>query len=411
MTNQPLSIDAYAEILGKDEIDEIKLFAGQLSGVRVQQVNSTGLGGGVAEILSRLIPIWNELGVDVKWTVMEGSQSFFKVTKAFHNALHGERIKFSDRMKKIYRETSRKNLSKIDLDCDFIIIHDPQPLGLSKARKDGKSKWIWRCHIDVARADRAVWGFLRPYMEPFDAVLFHLPEYAKDLHVDQYLVPPAIDPLSEKNRKLSKREIDGVMDRFGIDREKPIILQVSRFDRLKDPVGVIQAFKMVRRDFDCQLVLLGGQAADDPEGKVVLSEVLRKAEGVPDIHVLEMPLPNDLEVNAFQRAAKVVVQKSLREGFGLVVAEAMLKGKPIVGTNVGGIRRQVIHGVTGFLVETVEGTAFRIRQLLSDSWLAERMGEAGKEYVKSNYLLPHYLKKWMLVLLAQRYPERGVVEL
>jgi|DewCreStandDraft_1066081.scaffolds.fasta_scaffold02847_2 trehalose synthase len=403
-----IRLDEYAPLVGAGEIAEIRALAACLGSVSLQHINSTSQGGGVAEILSWLVPLMQDVGIDARWTVIEGPTEFFEVTKAFHNALHGMSVEITPEMFALFREVGEQNLSKVDGQADFVVVHDPQPLGLIAAkRQGGATKWIWRCHIDLSEADLRVWGFLRTYVERFDAAVFHLPEYAKELPLDQFILPPAIDPLSEKNRELAPSEVQTVLERFGIDPEKPIVLQVSRFDRLKDPLGVLEAFRLVRRSHECQLILVGGSAADDPESAQVLAEVREKAEKLPDVHILDLPPTSHREVNAFQRAATVVVQKSIREGFGLVVTEAMWKGKPVVGSAVGGIRRQIIHGVTGFLVHTVEGTAFRIRQLLSHPELAAQMGWAAREYVRTNFLLTRYLKNWLLVLLTVKHPWRG----
>ncbi len=404
-----IRLDDYVPIVGSAEIQEIRALAECVGPVSIQHINSTATGGGVAEILSWVVALMKDLGFKVKWTVIDGPPTFFEVTKAFHNALHGARISVTPEMFEVFTEVSKHNLRKVDRRADFIIVHDPQPVGLIVARKNQGTRWIWRCHIDLSEADARVWGFLRTYVERFDAAVFHLPEYAKELLIDQFIIPPAIDPLSDKNRELSPSEIDQVINRFGIDPGKPIILQVSRFDRLKDPLGVIEAYRMVKHWHDCQLVLAGGSAADDPESGRVLAEVRERAADLRDVHILDLPPTSHVEINALQRAATVVVQKSVKEGFGLVVTEAMWKGKPVVGGAVGGIRRQIIHGSTGFLVHTVEGTAFRVRQLLSHPEMAAQMGRAAREYVRTNFLVTQYLKNWLLLLLAVRKPWKGLM--
>ncbi|RKY83003.1 glycosyl transferase family 1 [candidate division KSB1 bacterium] len=404
-------LNDYIKILGREEIKEIKKFGDYLSGCSIQHINSTRVGGGVAEILENLIPLMREVGLSAKWSVLEGTQEFYNVTKAFHNALHGQDIEITPEMFDIYIENNKRNYKLIDNDEDFIVLHDPQPLSLIEKRKKNKTKWVWRCHIDLSEADIRLWGMLRMYVEKADGAVFHLPEYAKGLYIDQYIIPPAIDPLSDKNRELPDEVINETIEKFNIDKNRPIILQVSRFDRLKDPVGVIEVFKIVKRWHNCQLVLAGGAASDDPEGEKVLNEVRERSEGDPDIHILNLPPDSHIEINALQRAATIVLQKSVREGFGLVVTEAMWKGKPVIGGAVGGIQRQIIHGETGFLTQTIEGTAFRVRQLLGNPGLANRLGRQGKEYVRSNFLLPTYLKNWILLLLSLKHPERGIINL
>jgi trehalose synthase len=406
-----VSLSDYDRVVGREEIDEIRRLAGFLKGARVQHVNSTAVGGGVAEILARLVPLMCDVGIDARWDVFQGNPEFYKVTKAFHNALHGTEERITPEMFRTFQDATDKNLGLLAKECDYFAIHDPQPIGLVNLRKDTKGKWVWRCHIDVADADVVVWGFLRPFVDRFDAAIFHLPDYAKELAIPQLLLTPAIDPLHEKNMELPQEEIDKTLERYQVDPRRPVILQVSRFDRLKDPVGVLQAYRIARRMVDCQLVLAGGSASDDPEGMQVLAEVRAAAGDDPDVHILDLPPDAHRTINALQRGATVIVQKSLREGFGLVVTEAMWKGKPMIGGAVGGIRRQIIHGSTGYLVSSVEGCAFRIRQLLGNPALAKRMGENAHEHVRINYLTPTYLKNWMLTLLALKYGDQPVTHL
>jgi trehalose synthase len=401
----------YEPVVGADEIGEIQRLASLLHGARVQHVNSTAIGGGVAELLARLVPLMRDLGLDAHWDVFEGNTEFFKVTKAFHNALHGAGEQIVPEMFRVFQETTDLNLGMVRKDADFVAIHDPQPVGLVQRRGDTRAKWVWRCHIDLSEADVSVWGFLRPFVERYDGAVFHLPDFAKELFIPQFLATPAIDPLHEKNIDLSPEELEAALRRFGIEPRRPLVLQVSRFDRLKDPVGVIQAWRLAQRMVDCQLVLAGGAAPDDPESQQVLAEVRKAAQGDPDVHVLDLPPNAHRTINALQRAATVVVQKSIREGFGLVVTEAMWKGKPVVGSDVGGIRKQVLHGATGFLVSSVEGCAFRIRQLLGNPGLARRLGENAREHVRQSYLMPTYLKNWLLVLLALRQGREPLVQL
>ncbi len=402
-------LDHYTPIVGKVEIDEIKLLAKHLRGVKVHHINSTKEGGGVAEILNRMVPLMQSLGIVASWDAIEGNSDFFNVTKMIHNALHGQEIDFRPEYGDILLETNLKNKSILEKEADITVIHDPQPLPLISLRdKKERPFWLWRCHIDLSEADYHFWGALRKYVEEFDGAIFHMPEYTKGLSIPQYIVPPAIDPLSDKNRELSKAEVTEMVSNLGIDPQKPYILQVSRFDRFKDPVGVIAAFKLVQQSQDAQLVLAGGGAADDPEGAAVLQEVNEAANGDPDIHILDLPPTSHVEINALQRGARIIVQKSLREGFGLVVTEAMWKGKPVVGGATGGIRTQIIHNTTGFLVHTIEGTAFRIRQLLANPGLADRLGATAKEFARSNFLLPSYLKAWLLLLLTKQHQHEKI---
>ncbi|HEV2299072.1 MAG TPA: glycosyltransferase [Candidatus Acidoferrales bacterium] len=399
--SSPLAhIDDYGEIIGDSEIRELRIFAKQLDGPRVKMVNSTSVGGGVAEILNRLVPLLSELGVPTRWEVITAGNQFFAVTKAFHNALHGAAYEGHADWFDIFLATNEENRRRMQFDEDLIVIHDPQPITLVEARDGSKGKWIWRCHIDLSHPSPEVWEFLRPFVERFDASVFSSPAFTQGLKIPQYLVFPTIDPLAEKNRELEPEFIGRVLDKFGIDVKRPILTQISRFDRLKDPVGVIRAYQIVRKHMDCQLVLAGGGAADDPEGAVVLDEVKEAANGDADIHILDLPPWSHLEINALQRASTIVIQKSLREGFGLTVSEALWKMRPVVASAVGGIPSQVLHKLTGMLVHSVEGAAYQIRFLLSNPDFARKLGENGREHVKENFLITHNLKRYMLLFLS-----------
>lgn len=389
----------YAVVIGEGEIEELRTLAKPLVGRSVEMVNSTAVGGGVAEMLNRLVPLAEELGLAIRWEVMTGGEDFFEVTKAFHNALHGQPYHADPKHFEIYRAYNEQNLKRIPLDAEFIEIHDPQPAAFIESREDSKNHWIWRCHIDLSHPNRSVWDFLEPYVAKYDGAIFSSPKFARQLPIPQYLLYPAIDPLSEKNEDLAPEFIASVLERYGIDATRPFLTQISRFDRLKDPVGVIRAYRIVKRYFDCQLVLAGGPASDDPEASVVLKEVKAAAEGDADIRVLELPAWAPLEVNALQRAATIVIQKSLREGFGLTVSEALWKKKPVVASAVGGIPTQVIHKHTGLLSHSVEGTAYQIRFLLSHPEIATRLGEQGHEHVKENFLITQNLKRYLTLFL------------
>lgn len=393
-------IDDYAAVVGQSEIGALRTFARQLQGHRVKMVNSTAVGGGVAEILNRLVPLLDELGLATRWEVITGGNQFFAVTKGFHNALHGAPYEGDNDWFDIFRATNEENRHRMHFDEDVIVIHDPQPVALINARDGAKGRWIWRCHIDLSHPSQEVWDFLRPYVERYDASVFSAPAFTQGLAIPQYLVSPTIDPLADKNRDLEPEFIRDVVERFGIDSKRPILTQISRFDRLKDPVGVIQAYKMVYRHNDCQLVLAGGGASDDPEGEAVLNEVKEAAAGNPDIHILSLPPWSHVEINALQRASTIVIQKSLREGFGLTVSEALWKKKPVVASAVGGIPSQVLHKLTGMLVHSVDGAAYQIRFLLSNPDFARRLGENGHEQVKENFLITHNLMRYMLLFLS-----------
>jgi trehalose synthase len=394
------ALDKYVALLGGAEIEELRALAAPLEGATIQMVNSTAVGGGVAELLARLLPLMRELGLEPRWEVMDGGPDFFEVTKAFHNALHGRSCNITPRDYEIFVEYNRRNRENLPIDAKFMVIHDPQPAGLIDARtKKDSQHWIWRCHIDLSRPDPGVWNFLEPYVARYDGAIFSSPEFSRQLPIAQYLFYPSIDPLSDKNRELEEDFIEDVVAGFGIDGRRPILTQISRFDRLKDPVGVVRAYRIVKRYYDCQLVLAGGGASDDPEGSAVFEETRQEANGDPDIHLLELPAASPLEVNALQRASTIVIQKSLREGFGLTVAEALWKKKPVVASAVGGIPSQVIHKHTGLLAHSVEGTAYQIRYLLSHPQIARRLGEQGHDHVRENFLVTGNLRRYLTLFL------------
>ena len=393
-------LEDYAALLGGGEIEELRALAKPLRGRSMEMINSTAVGGGVAEILNRLIPLAEELGLNIKWNVMSGGEDFFHVTKAFHNALHGAPYHASAKDFEVFLAYNERNRTNLPLDAEFVVIHDPQPAALIETRQAGSNHWVWRCHIDLSRPNRFVWEFLEQFVSRYDGALFSSPEFSRQLPIPQYLFYPAIDPLSEKNRSLEPEFISEVLARYQIDPQRPILTQISRFDRLKDPLGVIRAYRIVKRYFDCQLVLAGGGAADDPEGAAVLKEVRREAGNDPDIRVIELPTWAPFEVNALQSASTVVIQKSLREGFGLTVSEALWKKKPVVASAVGGIPIQIIHKHTGLLAHSVEGTAYQIRFLLSHPEIASKLGEHGHQHVKENFLITQKLKRYLTLFLV-----------
>jgi trehalose synthase len=395
-----IPLDDYAALLGEGEIDELRVLAKPLRGRSIEMINSTAVGGGVAEILNRLLPLAEELELNMRWDVMTGGDDFYGVTKSFHNALHGAPYHAEAKDFEIFLACNERNRARLPLDAEFMIIHDPQPAALIEGRKKNGNHWAWRCHIDLSHPNRLVWDFLEKFVARYDAAMFSSPEFSRALPIPQYLFYPAIDPLSEKNRELESGFVARTLAQYQIDPHRPILTQISRFDRLKDPVGVIRAYRIVKRYFDCQLVLAGGGASDDPEGAVVLKEVQHEANGEADIHIIELPAWAPLEVNALQRASTIVIQKSLREGFGLTVSEALWKKKPVVASAVGGIPVQIIHKHTGLLAHSVEGTAYQIRFLLSHPEIAAKLGEHGHEHVKENFLITQKLKRYMTLFLA-----------
>lgn len=390
-------ISDYAGVVGESVIRELYILAERLGGCTVQNISSTAEGGGVAEILHRMLPLLNELGVPTAWDVIKGGEHFFQVTKKFHNALHGRKVEFTREDWDIFAETTEFNIKIINIVGDIVYIHDPQPIGLVKQRQETGKKWIWRCHVDFSSPDPKVWKFLKEFIEQYDVSVFSAPQFSKPLKTRQVLISPSIDPLSPKNRELERSEIEGVLARFNIDPELLIMTQISRFDYLKDPVGVIEAYRLVKKNIDCQLILAGGGATDDPEGEAVLAQVREAAGDDPNIHVILLPPASDLEINALQRASAVVLQKSLREGFGLTVAEALWKAKPVVASAVGGIPLQIAHKYSGLLSHTIEGTAFWVKQILQNPEFGERLGRNGKEHIKNNFLITKHIREYLLL--------------
>jgi len=349
----------------------------------------------VAEILQRMIPILQGLGINAKWEVISADEEFYETTKKIHNALQGNIETITAEMWQHHFEINKKNAESFDLDADAVLIHDPQPGPLVEFRKRGV--WIWRCHIDVSNPFKDVYKYLGRYTTKYDAVIFSVARFAQALPIDKFIITPSIDPLSEKNIDMTQEEVNSTVEKFNIPLDRPMILQVSRFDKFKDPAGVIKAYRMVKKYNNCILVLAGSPATDDPEGTEVLNEVKEFAYDDPDIYILLLPPFSDRQINALQRAATVVLQKSLKEGFGLTVSEAMWKGKPVIGGAAGGIPLQIVHGVTGFLVHSVEGTAFRIRQILNNPEMAKKMGEKGKEHVRQNFLITRQVRDYLSV--------------
>jgi trehalose synthase len=390
-------LDDYRDVVPKGTVEFLRYMAGRVRGKRILHINSTKLGGGVAEMLTSQLPLLQDLGLDAQWETILGNEAFFNVTKSLHNALQGQDQHLSQQMLKTYLEVNRENAQRLSFDAHYVVIHDPQPAALVKSRR-AQSKWIWRCHIDISRPQWNVWSVLKRFVVNYDAAIFSLPRFGQRLSIPQFLFFPSIDPLSDKNRDLSPREQSQILSRLNVPTDKPMLLQVSRFDRFKDPLGVIQTYRLIKKHHDLQLVLAGGGASDDPEGETVLSEVREAARDDPDIHILLLPPDANLEINALQRAATIVLQKSLREGFGLTVAEAMWKGKPVIGGSAGGISVQLVYGVTGFTVNSVEGAAFRIHHLLDNPDVMTKIGENAKEYVRQNFLVTRHLGDWLALM-------------
>lgn len=404
------SIKDYAQVVGKEVIDELYLIADKLKGKKIQNINSTSSGGGVAEILSRMIPLMKDLGLDVSWDLIEADNKFFKITKNIHNALHGLTVNIKEKDYQYFLEVNKANKHKIAQDSDIIYIHDPQPIALIDKNIDQNKKWLWRCHVDFSKPEKSVWEFLKTFIKRYDAAVFSAPAFAHLLSCRQILISPSIDPLSDKNRYLEQTEIDFVLEKYGIDKQKPIITQISRFDYLKDPLGVIKSYQLVKKYIDCQLILAGGGAGDDPQTAEVLKEAENLASRDKDVFVLYLPGQSNLEINALQRASTVILQKSLKEGFGLTVCEALWKQKPVIASAVGGIPMQIAHKYSGILTYTTEGTAYWIKQLMQEPEYAKRLGAHGRQHVANNFLITRHIQDYLLLFLSL-YNKSDVVDL
>ncbi len=403
VTLRKLLLKDYTEIVGENEIHEIQTLAEKLAGKSVVHVNSTSFGGGVSEILRRLVPLMKDVGINAEWKVIKGDKEFFDVTKTFHNALQGKEIELTENMKKVYLRYNELNANLLDLDYDYVVIHDPQPLAIINYSPERKGKWIWRCHIDLSQPNEEFWSFLEPFLANFDAFIFSLKKYVKSplekRNVD--IISPSIDPLSDKNKPLPENLVLSTLEKYDVDADRPILTQVARFDPWKDPLGVIDVYRKVKKKMPkVQLLLITSMALDDPEGWTYYERTVRHAGEDYDIHLLTDLLGvGDLEVNAFQRASDEAMLKSLREGFGLTVSEALWKEVPVVGGNVGGIPLQIINGKTGFLVNTVEEAVEKTLYLLKHPKAAEEMGKKGKEHVKENFLITRHLKDYLKLFL------------
>lgn len=391
-------LEKYRPITGIEEEAEIRQLADRVNGASILHVNSTRSGGGVAEILKSLIPLANSLGLRASWEVITASPRFFDITKSIHNALQGMNLPLTREMKDTYMKVNQSYADTLTIDQDVVMIHDPQPAPLIRYTKKGKAKWIWRCHIDLSQPNSDYWLLVRQFVERYDALIFSIEDFVKrDLRNSRlYIMSPCIDPLSEKNKEVSEKQIIGIARRLGIDRELPIITQVSRFDPWKDPLGVIDVYRIIRRSIPkLQLLMVGGSAQDDPEGEIWRKKVLEYAGKDIDRGVHLLTDLTDLEVNALQRTSDVIVQKSIREGFGLTVAEALWKGIPVVATNVGGIPLQVIDGVTGYLIGSTQDAADRILSILRKPELGDKLGQRGKEHIRKNFLITRHLKQYL----------------
>jgi trehalose synthase len=404
-------LDRYEEVVGHQEVERLRQLAARLQGKRIVHVNSTRSGGGVAELLNWMVPLMEELGLQSRWEVISASPDFYRVTKAFHNGLQGLPVTLKRSDFDLHMEVNKDNARRLNLEADIVIVHDPQPIYLPHFTPKGRvGRWIWRCHIDASRPNRAVWKYLEAAIPEYEATIFSMAAFTRPLPCPMFLIPPAIDPLSDKNCPLPESERLETLTRFGIDPDRPLIVQVSRFDRFKDPLGVIQAYRYLKPYYpELQLVLAGGTADDDPEGAEVLTEVKDHASDDEDLKVLLLPPDAHRTINALQRSAIVVLQKSIKEGFGLTVTEALWKSKPVVGGGCGGITLQVHDYQTGFLVHSPAGAAYRTRYLLRYAEKRQRMGRIAHEFVREHFLLTRDLRDYLTTLLCLDHPEGTVL--
>ncbi len=394
-----VSLDEYVGNVGEEEVNAVRDLGEKLKGKSVTHVNSTSYGGGVAEMLRNLVPLMNDAGLDVHWEIIKGSLEFFNITKKIHNALQGMNLELTPEEIRVYLEYNRQNSESSILNTDFVVVHDNQPAAMIQFLPVRKDKWIWRCHIDLSTPNTSVWSFLEPYIRRYDAAIFSSEKYIiPSLKVEKTIVrPPAIDPLSDKNKEIPTDIIAEVLTRYGVNPEKPIITQVGRFDPWKDPVGVIDVYRIVKKEIpQVQLLLIAGMANDDPEGWIYFEKTARHAGDDNDIHLLtDLKGVKDMEVNAFQRASDVMLQMSTREGFGLTVTESLWKGIPVIGRAVGGIPLQIINGTNGYLISTVEEAAEKTIFLINHQQEAMEMGIMGKEHVKKNFLIINDVKDYL----------------
>jgi trehalose synthase len=395
------SLADYATIATRGLMDEIRRLAEPLAGKRVVHLSATAFGGGVAEINYTLIPLMQDAGLDVEWRIIRGAEEFFNVTKAIHNALQGAPEGLGEEQREIFRRYNRQNAAEFEDDYDFVVVHDPQPAAMIDDFASSDAQWIWRCHIDLSTPNDGVLEFLLASLRRYDAAIFHRKDYVPKAEglPPAYIWPPAIDPLAPKNMALSAEDAAYIVDQFGIDVERPLLTQVSRFDPWKDPLGVIDAYRVVKAEYpDIQLALVGSMAHDDPEGWDFYNQTVAYAAGDPDIYILSnLNNIGAIEVNAFQVHSRAVIQKSIREGFGLTVSEALWKARPTVAGKVGGIVDQIKHGETGWLVSSSSECAQACMEVLADPERARRLALAGKEHVRRNFLTPRLLRDWLVL--------------
>jgi trehalose synthase len=392
-----IAVDDYRRVAPPGAVDIILRLAEHVRGRRLLNVSGGRFGSGAAEILQAVVPMMTDLGVDAAWEITGGDPGFYTTTAALRAALTGAERALTDEALDHYVEMNRVNGKKLALEADVVLVHDVQPATLVEHRPSA-GRWVWRCHFDASRPSRRAWAFLRPYVNQYDAAVFSLPKFARRLGIPKYVIAPSIDPLSEKNRELSPREVTTILRGLGVAQDKPLLLQVGPFTPGEDPVGVVDAYRLVKKYYNVRLVL-AGTGETERESVETLAELREAASHDPDIVILELPPDAHTQINALQRAATIVLQKSVQEGFGLGAAEAMWKGKPVVGGFAGGLPQQIVYDVTGYTVHSVEGAAFRVRHLLNNPELIARMGAAGREHVRRSFLITRQLTEYMALLI------------
>jgi trehalose synthase len=392
-----IKVDDYRAVAAPGTIDIVFKLAERVQGRRFLHLSAGRFGGGAAEVLGTLVPLMADVGLDTQWEVIGGDPAFYATAAALQAALAGEERAFSDEALDHYVEMNRINAKKLRLDADLVLVHDVPPSSVVSAR-GAEGRWLWRCHFDCSQAQRRGWSFVRRFVEQYDAVIVSLPKFARRMGVPQYVVYPSIDPLSDKNRDLAPREVAAILSGLRVPADKPILLQVGTFTGGHDPLGVVNAYRMVKKYYNVRLVL-AGTAGDDPEATAMLADLRHVAHDDPDVILLELPPEAHLQINALQRVATIVLGKSVREGFGLAAAEAMWKGKPVIAGAAGGLTQLVIHEVTGYIVQSVEGAAFRIRHLLNNPEMIARLGAAGREHVRRSFLVTRHLTDYLALLI------------
>lgn len=402
------ALDDYRAVAGPQTLEETRFLAERFKRRKLLHINSTAIGGAVAETLHFLIPLFRDLGIDARWEVVKGGEDFCTVVRKMRRALQGEYERFELKDYDLYLRVQEENIGVVPSDQDLVIVHDFEPAGLIRSKDTRRSKWIWRSHMDLSQPDPVVWNFLRGIIGSYDATVTSAPTFAQDLERPQAVIHPSIDPLNEKNRLMSSEEIDSILERLQVPTDRPLITQICRLDRHSDPVGAIRAFRLVEKAVSARLLLVGAPADDEPGAEDVYERVKEEIRHDPLIHLLRLPHTRHVEINAIQRASTLILQRAHREGFGFTVTEALWKGRPVIASPVGGIPLQISHKHTGILAHSDEGAALWIKQLFQEPALAQRLGESGREHVRRNFLVTRQLRDYLLLLVSLECPGERV---